>query len=166
MLVTHLLDIMSEWRLAFFPQDRTYCRAVRQCLAGLCTMGRRTISRALCCFGLDQRDWSAEYRIHSRCAWNSCELFEPIVRRAHPMCGERYVAIAYDAGHIHKTGRKIHWNQLLGRSAFTRHSGLTSCGATGIYRLRCLYPITEPGHTRHVGVARSVYRRPGCEEAW
>jgi hypothetical protein len=106
MLLEHLLDIVSEWRLVF-AQDRTFRRAARQCVAGLCAVGRRTVSRSLSCFGLDQCDWTAEYRVHSRSNWKPSELFEPILQRAHPMCGHKYLPVAYDAGHLRKTGRKI-----------------------------------------------------------
>lgn len=65
MLLTALLDIMREWSLVF-SQDRTFRRAVRQAVGSLRSMGRRTISRAICCLGRDQQDWSAEYLLPIR----------------------------------------------------------------------------------------------------
>src|ERR1019366_6811778 len=106
MLVDALLSIMSEWRVAF-SQDRVYARALRQSVAGLLSLGTRTISRMLASFGLDQQDWSAEYRLHSRSDWHVADLFDPILKRAHRLCGDKYVSIAFDDTRLHKTGRKI-----------------------------------------------------------
>jgi hypothetical protein len=106
MLLDTLLDIMSEWRLAF-SQDRVYARALRQLVGGLLSLGTRTISRTLACVGRDQQDWSAEYKLHSRSDWSVSDLFDPILRRAHPLCGDKWVGIAFDDGRLHKTGHKI-----------------------------------------------------------
>jgi hypothetical protein len=106
MLMNSLLDIMGEWRLAF-SQDRVYARALRQSLAGLLSLGTRTISRMIACLGRDQQDWSSEYRLHSRSEWSAEDLFDPILKRAHPLCGETYVNIGFDDTRLHKTGRKI-----------------------------------------------------------
>lgn len=106
MLIVALLSIMSEWRVAF-SQDRVYARALRQSLAGLLSLGTRTISRMIACFGLDQQDWSAEYRLHSRSDWNAADLFDPILKRAHHLCGDKYVTIGFDDTRLRKTGRKI-----------------------------------------------------------
>lgn len=106
MLIDSLLDIVGEWRLAF-SQDRVYVRALRQSVGGLLSLGRRTISRTLACLGRDQLDWSADYKLHSRREWKAADLFDPILRRAHPLCGDKWVGIAFDDGRLRKTGRKI-----------------------------------------------------------
>jgi hypothetical protein len=106
MLLSHWLDIVSDWR-ATFVQRRMWRRAVVQALGTLTALGRRTLSRALFALGHQHRDWSADYRLHARAAWNVQLLFQPILQRALSWCPGRYVALAIDDTRIRKTGRKI-----------------------------------------------------------
>ena len=66
MLLTHWLDLCASWHPCF-PQQRTHLRAVRQCLGGLVCLGRRTLWRIIWTSGGEQRGWSGEYFLHSRC---------------------------------------------------------------------------------------------------
>lgn len=106
MLLTHWLNIVGEWECAFV-QGRLWRRAVAQAIGTLTAFGRRTLSRAICALGHQHQDWSADYRLHARSAWNPHQLFQPILRRALPWCKGRYVAVAIDDTRIRKTGRKI-----------------------------------------------------------
>jgi hypothetical protein len=106
MLLLALLDILAAWRPAF-AQNRSHQRAVFQAVGILAAFGRRTLSRALWALGHQQLDWSADYRLHSRCDWKSGRLFQPVLEKALPLCGGRYVAAAIDDTRIHKTGRRI-----------------------------------------------------------
>jgi len=105
-LLTAWLAIVAEWR-GVFPQARTWRRAVRQGLGSLVCMGRRCLSRIIWTNGGQHRSWSAEYFLHSRCAWEPQALFAPILRQALPWCAGRLVGVAVDDTRLAKTGRCI-----------------------------------------------------------
>lgn len=106
MLLAQWLAIVAEWRPAF-AQGRLWRRAVAQALGTLTAFGRRTLSRAILALGHQHQDWSADYRLHARSAWDPQQLFQPILERALPWCPGRYIAVAVDDTRIRKTGRKI-----------------------------------------------------------
>ena len=87
-LLAALLEILSEWREAF-PQQRSWKRAARQAVGFLACLGRRTLSRILWSNGGQQRSWSSEYFLHSRCRWQPERLFGPILERGLPHCPGR-----------------------------------------------------------------------------
>jgi hypothetical protein len=100
------LDILNGWRPAFH-QQRSFNRALRQALASLTTLGRRTLSRLIASQGRQQQDWTADYRLHARAPWQADDLFQPVLEKALPLCRGRYLAFAMDDTRIRKTGRKI-----------------------------------------------------------
>lgn len=105
-LLGALLEITANWR-DVFPQARTWRRAVRQALGSLVCLGRRCLTRIIWTNGGQDRSWSAEYFLHSRCAWKPQELFQPILQRALPFCRGRLVGVAVDDTRLPKTGRCI-----------------------------------------------------------
>jgi len=105
-LLAALLEILSEWRQAF-PQQRSWKKAARQALGFLACLGRRTLSRILWTNGGQQRSWSGEYFLHSRCRWEPQQLFAPILRRGLEWCPGRLVGVAVDDTRVRKTGRLI-----------------------------------------------------------
>jgi hypothetical protein len=106
MLLRVLLELLEAWRPAF-SQSRSHRRAMTQSLGALTSFGRRTVSRALCALGQQQQDWSADYRLHARADWKPSRLFQPVLDKALPLCGGRYVVAAVDDTRLHKTGRHI-----------------------------------------------------------
>jgi DDE superfamily endonuclease len=106
MLLRALLQLLDAWRPAFH-QDRSGRRAAAQALGMLAGFGRRTLSRAIWALGLQQQDWSADYRLHARSQWKPERLFQPILENALPFCVGRYVVAAIDDTRLHKTGRHI-----------------------------------------------------------
>ena len=106
MLLHHWLDITAGWRTAF-QQQRSFHRALCQGLGALVSFGRRTLSRAIWAVGRQQRDWSADYRLHARASWQVQDLFQPVLQKAIPFCRARYIPVAVDDTRLHKTGRKI-----------------------------------------------------------
>ena len=52
-----------------FPNSAPSQRAVRQALGSLVCLGRRCLSRIIWTNGGQDRSWSAEYFLHSRCEW-------------------------------------------------------------------------------------------------
>src|SRR5690349_15324060 len=109
MTTTHLLDalllILRAW-IPAFGQSRSGQRAIQQTLGSLLTLGRRTLSRSLWTLGRQHRDWSADYRLHSRASWNSQDLFQPVLEHAARLCDDSLLVIAMDDTRIRKTGRK------------------------------------------------------------
>ena len=102
-LLATWLEIVAPWR-EVFPQARTYRRAVRQALGSLCCLGRRCLSRIIWAVGRQDRSWSAEYFLHSRCQWDAQAPFQPILERALPLCRGRLVGVAVDDTRLRKTG--------------------------------------------------------------
>jgi hypothetical protein len=105
-LLATFLDVVGPWRQVF-PQQRTWRRGVRQALGSLVCLGRRCLSRIIWTNGGQQRSWSAEYFLHSRCRWPPQALFDPIWARALPLCRGRLVGVAVDDTRLPKTGRCI-----------------------------------------------------------
>jgi hypothetical protein len=100
------LEIVRPWRTVF-PQARTFQRAVRQALGSLVCLGRRCLTRIIWTNGGQDRSWSAEYFLHSRCHWDPQQLFRPILQRALAHCPRRLVGMAIDDTRLRKTGRAI-----------------------------------------------------------
>jgi hypothetical protein len=105
-LLAEFLAIVQDWR-AVFPQQRTFQRGVRQGLGSLVCLGRRCLTRIIWTNGGQNRSWSAEYFLHSRCQWEPQQLFQPIVQRALAHCPQRLVGVAIDDTRLRKTGRAI-----------------------------------------------------------
>jgi hypothetical protein len=105
-LLSEFLAIVADWR-GVFPQQRTFQRAVRQALGSLVCLGRRCLTRIIWTNGGQNRSWSAEYFLHSRCQWEPQQLFQPIVKRALTYCPQRLVGVAVDDTRLRKTGRAI-----------------------------------------------------------
>ena len=99
-------EIVCDWRPTF-PQRRTLQRAVRQGLGALVCLGRRCLSRIIWTQGRQQRSWSGEYFLHSRCRWEPQTLFAGVLRRALPYCHGRLVGVAVDDTRLRKTGLAI-----------------------------------------------------------
>ncbi len=105
-LLAAFLDIVQDWR-GVFPQQRTFERGVRQALGSLICLGRRCLTRIIWTNGGQNRSWSAEYFLHSRCQWEPQTLFRPILQRALAYCPQRLVGVAIDDTRLRKTGRAI-----------------------------------------------------------
>jgi hypothetical protein len=99
-------EIVADWAPSF-PQPRTFRRATRQALGALVCMGRRCLSRIIWTQGRQQRSWSSQYFLHSRCRWQPQTLFAGVWRRALPYCPGRLVGVAVDDTRLRKTGRAI-----------------------------------------------------------
>jgi hypothetical protein len=105
-LLAVFLSITQDWRNVF-PQQRTFQRGVRQGLGSLVCLGRRCLSRIIWTNGGQNRSWSADYFLHSRCHWEPQQLFRPVLKRALAYCPQRLVGVALDDTRLRKTGRSI-----------------------------------------------------------
>jgi len=104
--LSKFLAIVEDWR-GVFPQQRTFQRGVRQALGSLVCLGRRCLSRILWTNGGQNRRWSAEYFLRSRCPWEPQPWFRPILKRALAYGSHRLVGVALDDTRLRKTGRSI-----------------------------------------------------------
>ena len=99
---------LARWQ-EVFAQERTPRRAVALTLGLVCGLGRRTMTRALCFLGWQDRDWATNYRVFSRSPWSSAELFTPVMEAAIrdwlPAHGP--IAVALDDTGVPRTGKKI-----------------------------------------------------------
>ena len=86
-----------------------HCRAVALTLGLIGGLGRRTITRALCFLGWQNKDWATSYRVFSRSPWSSAELFTPVLKESVrdwlPAHGP--IALALDDTGLPRTGKKI-----------------------------------------------------------
>lgn len=106
-LLDALLDLLALWK-SVFCQQRTFARALRLALAQVLAPGCRTISRLIAACGLDQQDWSADYRVFSRSPWQQRHLFSAPIREALCYFSKRdHIAIAGDFTHLQKSGKHI-----------------------------------------------------------
>lgn len=107
MLLRHFYSLLhTGWALTF-PQARSHERAVQHAIASLCVMGRRTISRSLSALGRSQADWSADYKMFSRCRWQTESLFNPVIDEHLQRYKRGPVVAAIDDTKLRKTGKKI-----------------------------------------------------------
>ena len=99
-----LLD--GGWQRAF-PQARSRQRAIEHAIALPCVFGRRTISRTISALGRSDRDWSGDYKMFSRCQWESERLFDPVIDEYLDRYPKMPVVSAIDDTKIRKTGKRI-----------------------------------------------------------
>lgn len=91
-----------------FAQHRTGCRAERLGLSQLACLGRHTVTGLLYTAGRQFLDWTADYRLFSRDAWEARELFVPITRGLVDLLPPGAPVVgAMDDTHIEKTGTRI-----------------------------------------------------------
>jgi hypothetical protein len=105
-LLTRFLALLLLWR-PVFRQERSFRRAVRQALGSLTVLGTATLTRILAGLGLNQQDWSAEYRLQARSEWNEQALFDALLPAALAHSTGRFVPVALDDTRLKKTGKRI-----------------------------------------------------------
>src|SRR5439155_8815392 len=107
MLIQQFHSLLERgWRSAF-PGNRSQKRAIQHAIALPCVFGRRTISRTLGALGRWDQDWSADYKMFSRCRWKPERLFDPVIDEYLERYPKRPVIAAIDDTKLRKVGRKI-----------------------------------------------------------
>jgi len=109
-----VIAILLGWN-EVFARERTAKRAIRQALSSACVLGRRTIARSILVREQEgegageekAKDWSADYRLHSRSPWEAQDLFDPILKRAIARSEGELLALATDDTQFKKSGKKI-----------------------------------------------------------
>jgi len=107
MLIQQFHSLLEGGWLSAFPRARSRKRAIEHAIALPCLFGRRTISRTVCALGRTDQDWSADYKIFSRCLWKSERLFDPVIDEYLDRYPKAPVVAAIDDTKLRKTGRKI-----------------------------------------------------------
>lgn len=92
-----------------FPQARTFERARAMAFGQLVTYGRHTISRMLCSKNEHHQDWSADYKLFSRCEWSQAGLAFNVLKEgvSHSHWNQKVIVTAMDDTARKKTGKKI-----------------------------------------------------------
>lgn len=110
-LMTPLLDSLLCLLNAYssvFAQQRIHQRAIRLALAHILAPGCRTISRVIAACGLEQVDWSADYRLFSRAKWSHRRLFDPVIKQSLDyFSAQDFITLAGDFTHLPKVGTHI-----------------------------------------------------------
>lgn len=101
-------ELLQSWRSAF-AQQRTWQRAHRLAYGLLLCLRTHLTSNAICAIGRQFQDWSADYRLFSRSAWDSHALFDPIFDQLGALLPspQAPVIVALDDTLCKKTGRHI-----------------------------------------------------------
>ena len=99
-------ELLQPWRSAF-AQQRTWQHAHRLAYGLLLCLRRHLTSSAICAVGRQFPDWSADYRLFSRSAWDPHALFDPIFDRLAALLpsAQAPVVAALDDTLCKKTGR-------------------------------------------------------------
>jgi hypothetical protein len=105
-LVTYLLEQTARWGFVF-PQERTLQRALALAFGILCGVGRRTLTRAISFQGNTQKDWSADYKLFSRCAWEPRALFHPILEQAIQAHQLDPIVLSTDDTRVWRNGKHV-----------------------------------------------------------
>jgi len=91
-----------------FEQERTFRRVVALFVAELLCLGRHTVTQLLRSLGLVDFDWSAWYRLFSRCRFAEAELAALLLKETleHVSPEESY-AVTMDGVIVARTGTKV-----------------------------------------------------------
>jgi hypothetical protein len=100
-------DLLASSFAGVFAQRRTRARATELALGTVTSLGRRTISRAICARGRAERDWSADYKLYSRSPWAAQRLFDPVLRDYLERFPDGPVVAGMDDTKLWRTGRQI-----------------------------------------------------------
>lgn len=101
-----LLKHLAQWAVVF-PQKRSLNRAITVAFGILCGVGKRTITRAIGFHGNTQKDWSADYKLFSRCSWEPRALFNPILETAIQEQKLKRIVLSVDDTRVWRNGKKV-----------------------------------------------------------
>ena len=109
-LLNYLLAQTARWA-SVFPQDRTLQRAIALAFGIVCGVGKRTVTRAIGFHGNTQKDWSADYKLFSRCRWEPRELFNPVLEQAIQEHKLELIVVSTDDTHVWRMGKHVPFTQ-------------------------------------------------------
>jgi hypothetical protein len=105
-LLTYLLEQTDRWNFVF-PQQRSLQRAITLAFGILCGVGRRTLTRAISFAGNAQKDWSADYKVFSRSAWEPRALFHPVLEQAIQDYKLQRIVVSTDDTRVWRNGKHV-----------------------------------------------------------
>ena len=105
-LLDFLLKQTRRW-VFVFPQERSLGRAIALAFGILCGVGKRTITRAIGFQGNTQKDWSADYKVFSRCPWEPRALFHPILEHAIQEHKLSRIVVSVDDTRVWRNGKHV-----------------------------------------------------------
>jgi len=108
LLLEKFHELLRPWS-SVFAQQRTWQRAQRLAYGLLLCLRTHLTSNAICATGRQFLDWSADYRLFSRSAWDPHALFDPIFDHLAALLPspQAPVIAALDDTLCKKTGRHI-----------------------------------------------------------
>ncbi|HEY3131273.1 MAG TPA: hypothetical protein VGL91_17585 [Acidobacteriota bacterium] len=107
MLTERYHSLLRQGWQGVFQQQRSQRRAIEQAIALPLAETPRTISATICALARQHQDWSADYKIFSRSAWQAERLFEPAALEYLRRYPDGPIALAMDDTKLSKTGKKI-----------------------------------------------------------
>ena len=105
-LLQYLLKQTQLWAFVF-PQERSLQRAIALAFGILCGVGKRTLTRAISFQGNTQKDWSADYKVFSRSAWEARALFHPILQQAIQEQKLERIVLSVDDTRVWRNGKHV-----------------------------------------------------------
>lgn len=105
-LLTTLISLLNLWRPAFC-KEQAFGRAKEHAIAGLCALGRKTITNFAIFLGRDQTSIVADYKLYSEYKWHPNDLFNPLLEQGLKYSIGKYITVASDDTRLSKTGKKI-----------------------------------------------------------
>jgi hypothetical protein len=145
-----LCEVLGGWKHCF-KDHRTFRRAKEHALALLVCLGRRTISRSICVLGRQYRNWTAEYRLFSKCRWKAHSLFDVVLGQIPELLNpSQPLVVALDDTICRKTGKRI-------RAAKTLHDPLSPHFHPNFcHALRFLHAVMLIWPREKMGAARAI----------
>jgi hypothetical protein len=100
--------LLRDWN-EIFSQERTAIRILPLVYGLLLSPPKHTTSAAICTFGRQFADWSADYRVFSRSPWDPEALFDPVIDHYIPLLPPHPAPVigAMDDTAFKKSGRHI-----------------------------------------------------------
>jgi hypothetical protein len=105
-LLQYLLKQTQLWAFVF-PQERSLQRAIALAFGILCGVGKRTLTRAISFQGNTHKDWSADYKVFSRSAWEARALFHPILQQAIQEQKLERIVLSVDDTRVWRNGKHV-----------------------------------------------------------
>jgi hypothetical protein len=150
-LLRAFLAISSELQ-GVFPQARSGRRAQRLCLSALLCLGRKWITGLIGAANREQLDWSADYKLFSRCRWENQQVFTPVLRRGLEYLGpDEPIVVAGDETKTPRAGRRVRRSTWL-RDPLSPPFHVNLMRGVRWVQLAMVLPL----HRRHKVSARSV----------
>jgi hypothetical protein len=152
-LLPSFVRVVQGWHKCF-SDYRTHRRAMGFALALLVTLGRRTISRAICAQQRQYQSWSSDYRFFSTSCWNPRQLFDVARQEACRLMWDRQpLVVAMDDTILRKTGTRIPWARTLRDPLSPRFNTNLTWALRFLHAALLIWPPQAKGAARAIPIA-------------